>query len=92
MKDKIETIILEALNEVLEDNGIDHKLNSEDMLFGDKGILDSMDLVNALVEIESRIADEFDKNISIVNEKAFSMKNSPFSNVNRLTEFVSELI
>ncbi|MGL6066329.1 MAG: hypothetical protein ACRC0R_04555, partial [Cetobacterium sp.] len=76
-------------NETL-DNVIEFKDNT--VLIGDGAVLDSFDFVNLTVIIEESLSDELDKDITLVNEKAFSKKNSPFKNIDTLTDYISELI
>lgn len=64
----------------------------DENIFGDKGKLDSLGLVNLIVAIEGKIYDELEENIVIANEKAMSMKNSPFRTVGSLNDFIMELL
>lgn len=66
-------------------------VTSDLKLYGGSGILDSMSLVNLIVEIEEMIEDEFDISIIIADEKAMSRRTSPFSRVSNLIEYVKEL-
>ena len=94
MKEKINKIILDSLQEFNEEADEDKLLEvSENTTLLDKqGKLDSLDLVTLIVIIESNIFNKLDKNITIVSEKAFSKKYSPFKNINTLTEFIAELL
>lgn len=80
---------LDELNEELE-NPIE--ISEDLILMGDNGALDSMDFVNLMVIIEDKVFEELGKEITIVNEKAFSRKRSPFYNIETLTEYLQELI
>jgi len=57
-----------------------------------KGKLDSLDFTTLIIIIESNIFNKLGKNITIVNEKAFSKKYSPFKDVKSLIEFIIELL
>ena len=57
-------------------------------LYGQAGKLDSLGLVNLILVIEERLLDKYNKNISLADDKAFSERTSPFSNVSTLTEFI----
>ena len=94
MKEKINKIILDSLQEYDEEADEDKLLEvSENTILLDKqGKLDSLDFVTLIVIIESNIFNKLEKNITIVSEKAFSKKYSPFKNVNTLTEFIVELL
>lgn len=94
MKEKVKAIILntmEELNEQLEDTK-KLEISDENVIFGKSGKLDSLDFVNFMVMIEDNIFAELDRSITIVSEKAFSKKYNPFANVERLTDFIVELL
>ncbi len=94
MKKKIEKIILEALEEINEDLESEALENPtvETKLFGDGGALDSLALVSVITEIEESVHEEFDKHITIADEKAMSMKHSPFGTVGSLRDYVETLL
>ena len=94
MKKKIKNIIIDSLKEFNEEADEDKLLEiSENTILLDKqGKLDSLDFITLIFIIENNIFNKLDKNITIVSEKAFSKKYSPFKNVNTLTEFIVELL
>ena len=94
MKEKIQEIILDSLREFNEEADEDKLLEvSESTILLDKqGKLDSLDFITLVVIIESNIFNKLGKNITIVSEKAFSKKYSPFKDVESLTEFIAELL
>ena len=94
MKEKIQEIILDSLKEFNEEKGKDKALeiSNDTILLDKKGKLDSLDFITLIVIIESNIFNKLDKNITIVSEKAFSKKYSPFKDVKSLTEFIVELL
>lgn len=94
MKDKIKEIVLESLNELNEQLSDDRKLEVSDnmTIFGKESTLDSFDFVNLIVIVEDKLFEQYGKSITIVSEKAFSKKYNPFSNVERLTGFITELL
>lgn len=94
MKEKIQKIILDSLQEFNEEIDEDKilKISNDTVLLDKNGELDSLDFITLVCIVESNIFDKFEKNITIVSEKAFSKKYSPFKNVERLTEFIEELL
>ena len=94
MKEKNKNIVMDSLQEFNEEVDDNNALEtSENTILLDKqGKLDSLDFVTLIVIIESNIFNKLDKNITIVSEKAFSKKYSPFKNVESLTEFIVELV
>lgn len=67
------------------------EMNGEFLLFGSESNLDSMDLANFLIGIEEKLSDN-GYEISMLDEKAFSQKNSPFRSISSLTQFIAEKI
>lgn len=94
MKEKIQEIILDSLEEFNEEKGKDEALeiSKNTILLDINGKLDSLDFITLIVIIESNIFNKLEKNITIVSEKAFSKKYSPFKDVKSLTEFIVELL
>ena len=90
-KNQIREIVITALKEYLETQDIITEENDDSALIGDKSLLDSMGLVNVIIDIESKFLDK-DIEISITSEKAMSRKNSPFRTVSSLVAFIQEQI
>ena len=89
MRDKILSIIKEAvadLNEELDYDSLKNVTEETEIFGGDDGI-DSLSLVMLVTEVESVVFDELGKTISLADEKAMSMRNSPYRNVGALLEF-----
>lgn len=82
---------VDEVNQTLPD---DRKLEKsvETRLFGQRGELDSLELVNFIVMLEQRLADEFGLVVTLADEKAISRTTSPFSTVERLADYVIELL
>ena len=70
----------------------DNSLNDETSIFGTKGNLDSLGLVSFLVNLEQNIEDKYGIPITIADEKAMSLKNSPFRTINTLSEYLNGII
>ena len=87
LKSKIIKFLEEFLEEELDEN-IELSLDSK--LFGGGGPLDSMSLVNLIVDLEELIEDDYGKTISLADEKAMSRRTSPFSRVQNLIDYVQE--
>lgn len=90
----IKKIIFQAIDEINLDLPKNKQVSKTEttQLFGSQSPLDSLELVNLIVSIEDKIDTEFDKTITIANEKAMSMKNSPFRDVKSLTDFILTLL
>jgi len=93
-KKTIEDFIIKSLGEleeILPGKKI-NSLNSSTILFGPKGVLDSMGLVSLIAELEQKIEDELSISILLADERAMSQRNSPFRTVSSLAEYILELI
>ena len=64
----------------------------ETVLFGRDGKLDSLGLVNLILEVERGLEEELGVSIVLADEKAFSQKSSPFRTVQALIDYIVELL
>lgn len=92
MIDNITKLILEVVKEVGEDQEKEELTNATDdtLLFGEN--LDSMGIVFLVTDLESRISDELDVDLTLADERAMSQKTSPFRSVKTLTKYITMLI
>ncbi len=94
MKDKIIELIYGTIDEINEHRGPEEQISkTEDIkLLGQNSVLDSLGLVNLIVNLEENINNKFNVSISIVDEKAMSLKHSPFRNVEALADYLVDLL
>ena len=92
MKEKIKSLVIDSLNELKDTNNLDFEINDETILLGENAVMDSFDFVSFVSTLEEKIVDEFDKSITVVSEKAFSKKYSPFKTIDRIADYIIELI
>ena len=90
-KEKIKNIIVSTIQDYFESQDNFEKANENTVLFGVESVIDSMGLVNIVIDIESRFLDE-GYEILLTSEKAMSRHNSPFRTVSTLAEFIEEQI
>ena len=90
-REKIEEVVIRAFNDYLETQDIQEEVDSGTILLGNESALDSMGLVNVVIDIESFFHAQGHK-IALTSERAMSRKSSPFRTVSTLTEFIEELI
>ena len=88
-KTEIKNILVYTIQDYFETQEMEEKVNEETVLFGKDSALDSMGLVNVIIDIESRFLDE-DIEISLTSESAMSRRRSPFRTVETLAEFILE--
>ena len=90
---KLENQIILLIKEFLEEE-LEEKINIDidSKLFGGGGPLDSLSLVNLVLELEEFVEEEYGKIISLADEKAMSRRTSPFSRVSCLIDHINEKI
>ena len=86
--EKIYKIIVSSMTE--NTNLLENDLNDDTPIFGAKSNIDSLGLVTLLINIEQKIEDEMNVNITIADERAMSQKNSPFKTIKSLTNFITD--
>ena len=72
-----------------EGERLEKSLDTE--LFGRSGHLDSLGLVGLIVAVEETVLSEFDRGVTLADEKAMSRKSSPFRSIGSLVDYIGEL-
>ena len=85
---KIEEIVFDTIQNYCSDHSIDVSIDKDTPLIGSSKIMDSMGLVNVIVDIETAFLDE-DVEISLTSESAMSGRISPFRSVGSLCRFIA---
>ena len=62
------------------------------VLSSESGGLDSLGLVNLIVALEQRLQQDFETGLALVSEDSMSQQNSPFRDVESLSEYVTMLL
>lgn len=70
----------------------DLHLNLDSPLYGSSSQLDSLDLINLIVGLEKQVQNTFNKTIFLADDRALSLEVSPFSSIEALSLYVTELI
>src|SRR5436853_3342452 len=82
---------VDELNQQLPKNAqIEKSQNAP--LYGASGKLESLDFVTFIMEVEEKIKTEFGVDITIADEHLLSKKQSPFSSVQTLVEYLDEVL
>lgn len=90
-KNQIIELVATVVQEYLGTQGVECDVNPQTKLFGDDAVLDSMGLVNIVIDVESEFLDKGIE-ISLTSEKAMSRSRSPFRTIETIVEFISEQI
>src|SRR5947208_16458952 len=64
----------------------------ETRLLGSQSVLDSMHLVSLIVSIEREVEDAFGVALTLADERALSMKASPFRSIQALADYIDIVI
>ena len=93
LKQRLTGLVYEVLDELNAERAADAQIaKAEDTrLFGAGGKLDSMDLVRLVVSFEQRVT-ALGTPVSIADERAMSMRNSPFASVSALVDYTAGLL
>ena len=83
-------IVVTSLREVFEQTGgeVPQSVGDDTVLVGTDAVLDSLGVVQLIVEIEQRVEGSHGISITLANDKAMSQRNSPFRTVGVLTDHV----
>ena len=87
-KNQINQIVFTVIEDYCSFNGLQVELTNDTPLIGSNRILDSMGLVNVIVDIETAFLDE-DVELSLTSEAAMSGRISPFRSVGSLCNFIA---
>ena len=91
-KNKILKIIYSSIEDINQQNSLNIERTPDGPLFGFRSDLDSLGLVNLLVNIEENVNDEFDVSISIADHRAMSQEKSPFRSAGTLADYIIKLM
>ncbi len=86
----IESVVAE-INEELDYDSLRNVTEDTTLFGGDEGV-DSLSLVFIVTNVERGIYEQLDRSVSLANEKAMSMRNSPYRNVGSLLEYALQCL
>jgi len=91
----MQAMVKEVLREIVEAQSVElppEGITGELPLIGSRSSLDSMAFVMLTAGIEQRLSERLNVAVTIVNDKAMSMRHSPFRTVDTLADYVLELL
>lgn len=93
-ENRILILMSNAFNELAEITGnVElNKLNDNTILFGAGATIDSLTLVSLIVDLESKISEEFLCEISLTDDRAMTREISPFDTFGSLKSYIEELV
>lgn len=94
LEDKVTTIVFECIDKLNQERPVDNKVpvSLDTLLLAEGGRIDSLDLVNLVIDLEAAISGNFGCGISLTDDDAMSREESPFASVASLRDYVVEVI
>ena len=91
IKNRLEKLVIDSLKDVLEEYESDCEATPKSQIYGGDSPLDSSAVVSMIVDLESRLKEDFDFQVSITDERAMSQKKSPFGDVPSMVDYLNIL-
>ncbi len=92
MKKPTEKVVTDALSILYHELRIEMPIDSDTIIYGTSSLLNSLSLVRLIVEIEDAIFLSTGQQILIANDRALSLKHSPFYSVATLSAYINTLL
>jgi acyl carrier protein len=94
MKSRINKIVFEAVDEINRDLLPAQRLEKtmQTPLSGNMAQLDSMNLLNFILEVEKRLEDELGVSISLIDENAMPAEINPFLTIETFINYISSKV
>lgn len=90
---EIEQIILKMLGDSVDEiELVVGSLSLDSVLLGENAVIDSLSLVNPIVDLEEEINDRTGVMISLTDDEAVFAEPSPYSSVKNLAHYVNHLL
>lgn len=85
----VEALVVEVVEEICQERGIQLPTLADDtILLGSSAFLDSVGLVATVMEIEARLSEDFDVDVSLTSDVAMSQERSPLRSIGSLRDFI----
>jgi acyl carrier protein len=94
LEEEITQMILKALRGLRTSRGKRRMaaISPTTRLYGHGSDIDSLGLVQLLIDVEERVSDRYGVPVSLADEKAMSQAHSPFRSVDSLAQYLTSLI
>ena len=93
-RERIEKAVFEAIDELNAQlpKGLVIEKNADAALYGKSGKLESLDFVALIVEVETKVQNEFGVDFFLSDENLLSKESSPFTTVGTLIDHLQEAL
>ncbi len=89
---EISELVVKTVSQSLSESGeTSIVVSPETILFGEGSVIDSLTLVNVIVDIEEMLFEEYGEAYYLTDDDAVFREPSPFSSVNSLTDYIIEI-
>lgn len=89
---EISELVVKSVSQTLSESGeISIVVSPETILFGEGSVIDSLTLVNVIVDIEEMLFGEYGEPYYLTDDDAVFREPSPFNSVNSLTDYIIEI-
>lgn len=93
-REEILKIVLNQVEQINDTFPDDQKVIVDETttLFGNGSSIDSLSLVSIIVDLEMIFSSDYNKEISITDDRAMTREISPFDSVSSLVDYIFEII
>ncbi|WP_425396267.1 hypothetical protein [Aeoliella sp.] len=91
-RDEVMALLKECVQEYSEQSGQELNIGEDTPLIGPEATVDSLGLVMVITSFEAQLNDKYNTELVLANEKAMSMRNSPFRSLNALADYSVSLL
>jgi acyl carrier protein len=89
---EISELVVKTVSQTLSESGeTSIAVSPETILFGEGSVIDSLTLVNVIVDIEEMLFEKYGEPYYLTDDDAVFREPSPFSSVNSLTDYIIEI-
>lgn len=94
IRSQITEIIMTSLRERTKGENAESRceMSADTQLYGHNSYLDSLGLVQLLLDVEERVNDRYGVSIGVMDERAMSQTRSPFRTVDSLAAYLAGLV
>lgn len=94
MTERILQIIYQVIDTLNEELGPDRQISKmpDTQLTGKFSNLDSVSVLNFLVALEDRVNEEWNANITLMDETVMSQENNPLVSIQTLGDYVASIL
>jgi len=91
--EEIEALIVKTLKELFDNlNDVSEFLVLDSVLLGKNSVIDSLSLVNLIVDLEEEISDRLGVSISLTDDEAVFAEPSPYGSARSLAAYIAQLV